>query len=402
MDKHKTQESEVQLITENPEFLEDLDSISEGGIPIDELHPDAMYWFNNRMANAIYDNFYSRLKKCPFMPNFFQLGVDRFDCIVPDTPELELAFGRSSNEIEGVHPVMVRSSWISDLQNQLLLDCQITPCYYNEKMLGVDHILALYQSYPDMQAVIEFDYGYFSFELMDALYSNEFKRFIFRLNENQLKEIPVQLNPGEDKIVKFQLTREQTREFQYDREFRHHLLSTTYKIRFAKPIVGVNPDGSPKYLAIATDIFPEEVSLDQLVDAYKDRWTAETNYDYLKNDLIIDQFSDQTLEGIQREIYASCRLFNIIIGVAIEKRKKIKKAVQTSKKLNHQSQNQEILEKDQQEAKLKYSATFREYKDELLDISREENLSLRPRLTNILMSKVNRELVPMIRQRFYK
>ncbi|MDO4664318.1 MAG: hypothetical protein Q4A59_05480 [Erysipelotrichaceae bacterium] len=402
MKKRKIKKSELQLTQGNSQHLEDLESISKDS-PFQtdlDLDKDKIFFTNASLTKTFYDQFYSKLKKCPFMPDFFQLVIDGTDFILPDTPELANFFGRSSKEVDGVPPVMGKSSCIYDPQNQVMLNCHIDVYNYDQKQTAMYHLDVLQKCYPNLKVVLEFTPNYFSSALMHVLYSDPNKRFILRLNENQFKEFQNQLKPGQEKIIEFQLTKAQANDYAHTREFRHlrnDLLTKTYKIRFAKPIIGTHPDGSPKYVVIASDISPEEASLDELVDAYKDRWNAEGNYNYLKNDLMIDQFSGKTSHNIILEIYVSWTLFNMLSTVPIdssllkEARKNVAKAFKDQKRQIGNKQKE-----------INYSTMFQKCKNDLVKIYCAKDRKLITYLEDLLILDINNYLVPTRPSRSYK
>ncbi|MDO4663628.1 MAG: hypothetical protein Q4A59_01955, partial [Erysipelotrichaceae bacterium] len=229
---------------------------------------------------------------------------------------------------------------------------------------------------------------------MHVLSLDQNKRFVFRLDDNHFEEFQNQLKPGEEKVVRFQLTTAQTREYRNDRNLRNEMLSTTYKIRFAKPITGVNPDGSPKYEFIATNIFPEEASLDELIDVYRDRWNAKASYDYLKNDLMIEQFSEKSFKGILRELYAAWMVFNSTASMAAVIQK-------THEELVFENDNDQkiILEKLEEyihELEVDYSAVFKKCTNDFIKMYREKNAIKRGRLLDQAMAKVEKKLLPIM------
>lgn len=404
MEKFKSQKCELPPKPGDSQYLEDKDSISKSALSQarNKLDPDGLYWMNVVTESQFYKQFESKLKKSSFMPDFFQLGIDGSDFVVPNTPELAACFGRYNNGKTGAMPVLGKSSWISDLQNQILLDCQINRNKYSERAMAKDHIETLNKYYPEMKAILEFDRGYFSFELMHLLYLDQNRRFLFRLAGNHLKEFQNQLKPGEEKVFTFQLKREQTNEYRNNRNLRNNMLSMTYTIRIAKPIIGTNPDGSPKHLVIATNIRPEEASLSELADAYWDRWNAETNYDYLKNDLMMEQFSGKNLQKILQEIYAAWMIFNMTTAVAIEAKLRMPIEGKQSEEIAQDSENQDDHngkkkdpKKYKHEMEINYSVAFGKCKDTLLKSCCVTDPKLRRGLQKKLMIDIRRELVPV-------
>ncbi|MDO4663629.1 MAG: hypothetical protein Q4A59_01960 [Erysipelotrichaceae bacterium] len=333
----------------------------------------------------MYQEFDSVLEKSSFLPGFFQLGVDCTQFTIPYMQKLNPTL---ENERDG--SIVGKVSWIFDLKNNILLDCGVGDFDYDVPRQTMEHINILDKYYQEVKAVLEFDHGYFSLEAMHVLSLDQNKRFVFRLDEKNLEEFQNQLKPGEEKVVQFQLTVAQTREYRDNRKLRNEMLSTTYKIRFAKPIIGVNPDGSPKYVAIATNIFPKEATLAELINAYRDRWNAETSYDYLKNDLMIEQFYGNDLKVILRQIYAAWQVFNSIIPMASRARKLPNEPLFE----NGDDINWEDMVNRIDEVEDEYSTVFKKCTNNYIKLFCEDDPIKIPRLLDQTLEKVENELLP--------
>lgn len=358
------------------------------------LEPIEMYTLNLMMLKSMYQEFDSVLTKSSFLPGFFQFGVDYTQFTIPYMQKLHPTI---ENERDG--SIVGKVSWIFDIQNNILLDCAVGDFDCDVPRQAMGHINILDKYYPEMKAVLEFDYGYFSLGSMHVLSLDQNKRFIFRLDEKNFEEFQKQLKPGEEKVVQFQLTVAQTREYRDDRNLRNEMLSTTYKIRFAKPIIGVNADGSPKYVSIATNIFSKEATLTELIDAYRDRWNAEASYDYLKNDLMIERFYGNDLKVILRQIYAAWLVFNSITPMASRARKIPNEPLfedDDDLKINGEDMANRI-----HEVEADYSAVFKKCTNDFIKLFCEDDPMKIPRRLDQTLKKAENELIPiaLIRKR---
>lgn len=369
----------------------------------DNLGIDSIHLWSMEITEQIYEENGKVMKKCPFMPNFYQLGINSCNFILPDTPYFEKTFGRSTRKIKEIYPVLGKSSLVTDLQNQIFLDCQLSPSTYDQRKSALQHIDTLNLFYPDLKAVIEFDYGNFTFDLMHILYCDPNKRFIFRIKGQDLKEFSSMVEPGEDHMFKFHVNPKSPYD---DPNSALDIFSKSYSIRIAKPIIGLKRDGSPKYVTIATDIPSEEVPLDQLTETYRDRWGGKPKYDYLKNDLLIENITTKDIYEVLREFYASWMIFNVTTAKAIEEqlnpstsRKSNKKTAQSFEDIDPQQLGQQLgqsyLAKFNRIIKRLYSDQFQKCKNDLIKIYHEKNINLRRNLLRLLTIEIQTKLVPL-------
>lgn len=363
------------------------------------LDIDSIYEWVFTTNKQIYEDNGKVFKKCPFMPDFYQLGIDNCNFILPDTPYFEEIFGRSTRKIKENYPVVGISSLVTDLQNQIFLNCQLGPSSADQRFIAAHHCDVLDHFYPDLKAVIEFDSGSFTFDLMHSLYCDPNKRFIFRIKGQELKAFSSMVEPGEDHMFKFHLDPQ----YPYDdQDSDVDIFSKSYNIRIAKPIIGQKRDGSPKYVTIATDIPYEEVPLDQLTDAYRDRWGGKPKYDHVKNDLLIKNIVAKNLDEVRHEFYASWMIYNMATTDAIiEKinlsilKKSSKNPEQFFEDIDPESLDQSYLAKRNRIAKRLYSDTFKKCKNTLIEVYRGNDLDLSCRLLRLLSIKIQTELAPL-------
>ncbi|MDO4663630.1 MAG: hypothetical protein Q4A59_01965 [Erysipelotrichaceae bacterium] len=380
MVKRKTQKSELPLLQ------------TKGG-----LEPLEIYLFNLGLLKDFYEEQDSELEKSSFLPGFFQLGIDHTQFAIPYMQKLQ-----PTTEYEKDGSIVGEVSWIFDIQNNRLLDCVVGDFDDDVSSQTMDHIVILDRYFPKMKTVLEFDYGYFSLEAMHFLSFDRNKKFIFRLDDKHFEEFQNQLKPGEEKVVQFQLTVAQTREYRLAPKLRNEMLSTIYKIRFAKPIIGVTADGSPKYVSIATNIFPKETSLDVLIDAYRDRWNAEESYDYLKNNLMIEEFYGNDIQVILRQIFAAWIVFNSVSPAKMEAGNIVNEAFyeNMANELYFEDENgQKICWKDLvnhiDEVEADYSAAFKKGTNDFFEVFCEDDPTKILRALGRAMIKLGDELLPV-------
>ena len=69
--------------------------------------------------------------------------------------------------------------------------------------------------------------------------------------------------------------------------------------------------GSGEEEMLITDLFDEDMGVDDFKKLYFMRWPVETKYDELKNKLEIENFTGWTKKAIEQDFYATMYLSNI-------------------------------------------------------------------------------------------
>jgi hypothetical protein len=68
----------------------------------------------------------------------------------------------------------------------------------------------------------------------------------------------------------------------------------------------------------------------ELIELYKKRWTAETQYRRLKQELLVQKFHSQSVNGILQEVFAGLLLLSIVSGLVYEASRSIEQHKQVN------------------------------------------------------------------------
>lgn len=115
----------------------------------------------------------------------------------------------------------------------------------------------------------------------------------------------------EEKTGDIEYDRANTNEYRNDIGFRMKLLGKPMHLRMVRFEVG---DGTMETLF--TNLMSDRMSLGQLKEIYRLRWTVETDYRHCKQSHIIDAFTGRRLRSILQGIY-SAELMHVLTLMTI-------------------------------------------------------------------------------------
>ena len=271
-----------------------------------KFNPEAIHVMANEYIANVYDNYDGSMKK---WNNLLVLAIDGSKCIVPNTKENLEFFG--THEGNGsVQPAMALVSTLHDSLNNLKLDLQVDSITGSEQELAAKHIDHFCDNYTQ-KAVFTFDRGYVSIKLIDQIISRD-QYFLLRTKKNDYKKYFDQIAVGEDKVLNMTFDRVTTNEYRNERQFRQHLMNTTYKLRFAKVVIGKDEEENDVVETLITNLPRDQFSTEDLKDCYWCRWDTETSYNRLKNRMKMEEFSGYKRELILQDFYADMWVYNIV------------------------------------------------------------------------------------------
>lgn len=278
------------------------------------FNPEAIKLMSNDFICQHYENFGETLVK---LNGYYITAIDGSDFIVPSTQENRETFGGpagGNNSKPENNPAMGKMSTLYDCINKLILDVEIEKYKFNEKVMALNHITKL-SNHSIGKTITIFDRGYYSIKLVDTMMENN-QKFLFRLQKDHLKRYSNQLNCGEDKFFDVNYLKGTAKDYIDDLEFYNKILSTTYKLRFAKILVTDNGANTEEILL--TNLTDDEFDIDGLKELYHLRWDIETAYNCLKNRMKIEEFSGYRSQLIKQDIYSCVWLYNLINLFIIE------------------------------------------------------------------------------------
>jgi len=227
-----------------------------------KINPEAVRVMSNEFIANIYDNYDDSIIK---WKDLVVLGIDGSKCKVPNTRENQALFGTAEG-ISDNQPAMVLLSTLHDSMNNLKLDVLVDRITGNEQSLAYSHIEHYCDNYIQ-PALFIFDRNYAAIRLIDQIIGRG-QYFLIRASLNDYKKYFDQVDVEEDKTMEMTFDRASTNQYRNDRKFRAHLLSTTYKVRFAKVVIGTDDNGNENVEYLMTNLPKEKVTTEELKEAY--------------------------------------------------------------------------------------------------------------------------------------
>ena len=210
------------------------------------------------------------------------LAVDGSRVNLPTHPELVQKFGIQKST--GNLPQALIST-LYDVSNRIVLDVQVRPCNGNEREMAMCHVERVKQLLGSQPYLLIFDRGYPSGELLEMLADNH---ILF------LMRCPSEFVKGLDSK-------------ESDAWFVHKFHSAKHALSFRVVRVTL-PNGTEEILC--TNL-PDEYSASEMKDLYLDRWKIETNYNFLKNRVQLENLSGITYCAFMQQLYACLLMCNL-------------------------------------------------------------------------------------------
>lgn len=229
------------------------------------------------------------------------LAVDGSKVRLPETKEVTKEFGQISynvNGVKGKHTYAL-ASVLYDVLNNVAIDSILAPAKAYEVDLAINH---LQKSTED--DLILYDRNYPSFRHIATLITNiiqtKNKNWVIRCSNASFKEVRKMLNgEGDDsQIVTINVHHSKLK------EIRELNLPEYITVRLVRVLL---PTG--EYEVLVTSLLDEEkYPTNEFLFIYNMRWGIECFYGVLKNRLLLENFSGETVESIYQDFYSTVYL----------------------------------------------------------------------------------------------
>lgn len=255
-----------------------------------KLLPSAFIELNDIVLNEIYASNFKAFK------NYRLIAIDGSTVELPYTKKLKEQYGVFSKNADCPGG---RVCVAYDVLNEAVLSGKLSPLSVSEKAL-VPELLSNIPSSPAEDLFI-LDRGFPSTQLI-LLFLSLNKKFIFRVKRGFLKEIDNFRNSSEeDQTLTINITKR--------RIATNRIKNISEPFDLTLRCVRIKLESEDEILI--TNFTPEEMNIAELKDLYNMRWGIETNYDYLKNVLEIENFTGDTDIAIQQDFYATIYITNL-------------------------------------------------------------------------------------------
>ncbi len=249
---------------------------------------------------------------------FRLLAVDGVKLQLPNSPSILQEFGGSNNGSSMVVP-MAQASTCYDILNEMIISSEISHCDTGEYPLALLHL-----GRTKKDDLLIYDRYYHGTWFM--YYHTYCKRdFVIRMAKNSILQVQDFFSSDEkSKIIEIASLHQDSK----DQLKRLGLDFKPFKIRLVKVILD-----NGEIEVLATSLLNEEkYPSDIFKELYKKRWGIETNYDHLKNNLQIENFTGLTSLSIKQDFYANMFITNLQTLIAKDAQEEITKETKTRKR----------------------------------------------------------------------
>lgn len=283
-----------------------------------KLKPEAFIDLNDTLVKEFYkDNTLHKWK------DHRVLAIDGSTLNLPYSNEIVETFGINKNQSQLTLPT-ARISSFYDVLNGIIIDSQIEHYSTNEYKLAMPHLDKVTQ-----KDIIIFDRGYCAVWWFYYLITKKIN-FVVRLQENFISEMRLfWISKEMSKTIEINHCPHKSTDKLKELSIDFHPI----KLRFVKVIL---PNGEIEVLA--TSLLDEQkYPTSEFGGLYFKRWGIEVNYDHLKNNIQLENFTGLSSIAIKQDFYANMFIANlqaIIARDAQEELNEDKKDNKLSYKIN--------------------------------------------------------------------
>lgn len=257
-----------------------------------KLKPEAFVDLNDTLVEEFYtDNVINTWK------NHRLLAIDGSTLNLPYSDEIVEEFGTIENKSRLTLP-SARISSFYDVLNDIIIDAKIKHYDTSEYDLALSHL----NKTADNDLII-FDRGYGAAWWFYLLTTRK-NDFVVRLQQNFISEINLFWESKEtSKIIEISRCPRKSA----DRLKEMNLEFKPFRIRLVKVIL---PNGEIEVLA--TSLLDEEkYPTEDFGELYFKRWGIEVNYDHLKNNIQLENFTGLSPIAVKQDFYANMFIANL-------------------------------------------------------------------------------------------
>ncbi|WP_231956207.1 IS4 family transposase [Aneurinibacillus soli] len=340
-----------------------------------KLSPIAFTLLNDEIVRGFYaDNDFKTYK------GFRLLAIDGSILEIPNTKETQQTYGYVSSWKEGFKVARARSSHLFDLENKIAISTCLSRYEENERNLAknnIEKLLSFEQSH--IPNLILFDRGYPSADLILYLQEKGLK-YVMRSQHFFYKEVGNTTTP--DEVVRIEITKERSKALK--RQGTPIKKGTVLEVRVLKVEL---PTGEIEVLL--TNLGTDELSHEESKSLYFKRWGIETRFNELKHKFEIENFSGEKPVLIEQDFYATVFLSTIA-------------------SIFEQEAEMEVQEKNKgktlkyEEYRINKNILVGKLKNRLIQMILEEDARKKDDLYERFLKELQRNIVPVIKNRAFK
>lgn len=266
----------------------------------EKLNPNIFKELNDGLLDVYYQNCRDEMK---MYKGYLLCAIDGSEFEIPNTKGSKKSFGVSTSGAKKTETTArAKVSIVVDILNKFVLDVLVERHRTNEKKLAKVHRENILKKMKGYQIIQIKDRGYVSLEDMYYSYKHGLK-FIQRLDSKAFKKEIGQMKSKDEEI-----------EIEYEYNRMKHLQ------RIAPELYNYYQEGNKlKVRAVQIEIGEEkeilltnlEFSYEEIKELYHLRWSVETTYHQLKENLKVETISSGKEVIIKQEILSQMLVYNI-------------------------------------------------------------------------------------------
>lgn len=338
-----------------------------------KLLPEAFVSLNDTFI----DNYYAD-SEFDMYRGYRLMAADGTTIELPNTEETREHFGYAEGGINKLRVARGRASGLYDLANKILIDCELGRYDDNERDLvkkNIEKLLSYNQDH--IKNLILFDRGYPSLEFILYLMDKKID-FLMRVEKVFLKEINE--IKSDDEIVEIELTKKRLAGLKLKGLGSWIKNIKSIKIRVIKTVL---PSGEEEILI--SSLLSADITKEELIELYFERWSIETKFDELKNKLEIENFTGEKVITIQQDFYASILINNIASMIRQDAEEELQERIK-EKELKHEYQ-------------INCNLMIGKLKINLVKMLLEDNVGKRSAMYEKFIGEISKSIVPVRKSR---
>ena len=264
-----------------------------------KLNPEALMVLSRHHNRGLYED-----GEMESWNGYYFFAADGSGLNVPTTQETLEYYGTSSRK-DTKPQAALGLSCIYDMINHTILECSVNDCKFNEMAEAYKQWKKTKETVGERKSVLVMDRGYpASAYLLEMVEKDE--KFVVRLSATNFKK-EQQAMQTEDEWVDIVFDKSRMTHYRGSETERKMKEKGSIRLRFVRiPL----ENGNIEYLA--TNLSEKEFSTRDMGRIYNLRWTIETVYDVLKNNLEIENFTGTKPVLIEQDIYSCVYLCNLV------------------------------------------------------------------------------------------
>lgn len=272
-------------------------------------------WFKSRrklnpkvfiMLNDDYmKSFYETENDVKTWNGYLVLAIDGSKAEIPNSIQNRRYYGTMGND-KTTGPARALISGLFDVLNCFFIDLQIYNVKTSEKELAKTNIQALERIGVKQKCIIVFDKGYPSLDLLNYLFEHELF-YVVRIPNAAYKQERGAVKSNDEWIC-IENSAKRLFELKRKNEKRYHELKEKH-VTHARLISDRTASGDE--FSVLTNL-PEEISGDEIINAYFYRWNIEQAYHTLKNKMKFESVTGMDSIYVEQDFLSQVYVYNLM------------------------------------------------------------------------------------------